>query len=121
MCKKAINAARAFAGHLIKIEVEVDTIAQLKQALKAKPDVVMLDNMSNKNLRKGVELVAGSIPVEASGNVSLQTIREIAETGVDMISTSKNHHECTNFGFGVRCPRFPRLWMENEAQVPDVR
>lgn len=87
--RQAIEAARAFAGHLIKIEVEVDTLRHLKEALKAKPDVVMLDNMSLADLRKGVALVDGAIPIEASGNVALDTIREIAETGVDMISTSK--------------------------------
>ncbi len=87
--RQAIEAARAFAGHLVKIEVEVDTLQQLKTALKANPDVVMLDNMSPAQLRKGVALVGGAIPVEASGNVDIETIREIAETGVDMISTSK--------------------------------
>lgn len=87
--KKAIDAARAFAGHLIAVEVEVDTITQLREALKAGPDVVMLDNMSLKDLTKGVEIVGGSIPVEASGNVNIETIAAIAETGVDYISTSK--------------------------------
>lgn len=87
--KQAIDAARAFAGHLIKIEVEVDTLEQLAVALEAGPDVVMLDNMSPDQLREGVALVGGRIPIEASGNVNLQTIAAIAETGVDMISTSK--------------------------------
>ena len=86
---KAIEAARAFAGHLIKIEVEVDNLRQLKQVLKAGADVVMLDNMSLDQLRAGVELVDGQIPVEASGNVNIDTIQAIAETGVDYISTSK--------------------------------
>jgi len=57
--------------------------------LDAGADVVMLDNMSLDQLREGVAMVAGSIPVEASGNVNIDTIKEIAETGVDMISTSK--------------------------------
>ena len=87
--RQAIEAARAFAGHLIKIEVEVDTLKQLKEALKAGPDVVMLDNMGPDELRKGVEIVDGQIPVEASGNVNIDTIQAIAEAGVDMISTSK--------------------------------
>jgi len=87
--RQSIEAARAFAGHLIKIEVEVDTLKQLKEALKAKPDVVMLDNMKPADLAKGVAIVDGVIPIEASGNVNIHTIREIAETGVDMISTSK--------------------------------
>lgn len=86
---QAIEAARAFAGHLIKIEVEVDTLKQLEIALQAGPDVVMLDNMSLDELRQGVAMVDGRIPVEASGNVDINTIAAIAETGVDMISTSK--------------------------------
>lgn len=87
--REAIEAARKFAGHLIKIEVEVDTLEQLAVALEAGPDVVMLDNMSLDELREGVTMVAGRIPVEASGNVNIDTIQAIAETGVDMISTSK--------------------------------
>ncbi|MEL6504294.1 MAG: carboxylating nicotinate-nucleotide diphosphorylase [Pseudomonadota bacterium] len=91
--KEAIDAARAFAGHLIKIEVEVDTLEQLEIALAAGPDVVMLDNMSTDQLREGVAMVAKyekrRTPIEASGNVNLDTIAAIAETGVDMISTSK--------------------------------
>ena len=87
--REAIAGARAFAGHLVKIEVEVDTLEQLKVVLDAGADVVMLDNMSLDQLREGVAMVAGSIPVEASGNVNIDTIKEIAETGVDMISTSK--------------------------------
>jgi nicotinate-nucleotide pyrophosphorylase (carboxylating) len=86
---EAINAAKAHAGHLVKIEVEVDTLKQLDEALKAGPDVVMLDNMGLEDLREGVKRVGGRIPVEASGNVSLETIAAIAETGVDLISTSK--------------------------------
>ena len=87
--REAIEAARAFAGHLIKIEVEVDTLEQLKEALKAWPDVVMLDNMGPNQLREGVAIVGGTIPIEASGNVNIDTIQAIAESGVDMISTSK--------------------------------
>ncbi len=86
---EAISAARAFAGHLIKIEVEVDTLEQLSEALEAGLDVVMLDNMAPAQLREGVAIVGGRIPIEASGNVSLDTIKAIAETGVDYISTSK--------------------------------
>ena len=87
--KAAIDGARAFAGHLVKIEVEVDTLEQLKVVLDAGADVVMLDNMSLDQLREGVAMVDGRIPIEASGNVNIDTIKDIAETGVDMISTSK--------------------------------
>lgn len=89
----AIERARDFAGHLVKVEVEVDTLEQFAEALAAKPDVVLLDNMSNEQLAKAVAINAkdngGSIKLEASGNVNLQTIKAIAETGVDYISTSK--------------------------------
>ncbi|MEL6965920.1 MAG: carboxylating nicotinate-nucleotide diphosphorylase [Pseudomonadota bacterium] len=90
--REAIVAARAYAGHLTKIEVEVDTLDQLAIALEAEPDVVMLDNMSPETLREGVAMVSRAqrpIPVEASGNVNIDTITAIAETGVDYISTSK--------------------------------
>ncbi|MEM1317746.1 MAG: carboxylating nicotinate-nucleotide diphosphorylase [Pseudomonadota bacterium] len=87
--REAIEQARALAGHLVKIEVEVDTLEQLAIALEAQPDVVMLDNMTNDQLREGVAMVDGRIPIEASGNVNIDTITAIAETGVDMISTSK--------------------------------
>ena len=89
----AINRARAYVGHLVKVEVEVDTLDQLEQALRAKPDVVLLDNMSPKTLAKAVGINKatddGRTKLEASGNVSIDTVKEIAETGVDYISTSK--------------------------------
>ena len=86
---EAINNARAYVGHLTKIEVEVDRLDQLADALTSSPDVVMLDNMTLQQLEKGVAMVGDKIPVEASGNVNIDTVREIAETGVDYISTSK--------------------------------
>jgi len=89
----AVERARDFAGHLVKVEVEVDTLEQFEEALSAKPDVVLLDNMSNAQLSKAVVINeknnGGSVKLEASGNVNISTIKEIAETGVDYISTSK--------------------------------
>lgn len=99
----AIRAARAFAGHLVKVEVEVTTLEELEEALEAQPDVILLDNMGSELLRRAVEInrdCAGladaayaadprRVKLEASGNVNLKTIRVIAETGVDYISTSK--------------------------------
>lgn len=85
----AIRAARAYAGHLVKVEVEVDTLDQLRSALAAAPDVILLDNMDPQTLRAAVEIASGRVILEASGNVSLETVRAIAETGVDYISTSK--------------------------------
>ncbi len=89
----AINRARDFAGHLVKVEIEVDTLEQFAEALEAKPDVVLLDNMSNAQLFEAVAMNVkdngGSVKLEASGNVNIKTIKAIAETGVDYISTSK--------------------------------
>ena len=99
----AIAAARAFAGHLVKGEVEVTTLEELEEALEAQPDVILLDNMGPELLRRAVEInrdCAGlteatyaaalrRVKLEASGNVNLKTIRAIAETDVDYISTSK--------------------------------
>ena len=98
---QAVRAARAFVGHLTKIEVEVDTLDQLRAALAAGPDVVMLDNFDLAALREGVALVDGRLPIEASGNVSLETIRDIAETGVDMISTSKITMSASSLDLGL--------------------
>ncbi|TCD14252.1 carboxylating nicotinate-nucleotide diphosphorylase [Oricola cellulosilytica] len=90
---KAIEAARAYVGHLVNLEVEVDTLDQMREALTAAPDAILLDNMTNDELREAVAINAsdneGRVKLEASGNVALDTIRAIAETGVDYISTSK--------------------------------
>jgi nicotinate-nucleotide pyrophosphorylase (carboxylating) len=89
----AIGRARAFAGHLVKIEVEVDNLVQFREALTAAPDVVLLDNMGPDLLREAVAMNhadnGGKVKLEASGNVRFETIKAIAETGVDYISTSK--------------------------------
>jgi len=89
----AIERSRDFAGHLVKIEVEVDTLEQFNEALSAKPDVILCDNMTNEQLAQAVALNQqnnnGAVKLEASGNVNFETINAIAETGVDYISTSK--------------------------------
>lgn len=85
----AINAAQAFAGHLVAIEVEVDTLDQLREALEAGATAVLLDNMDNATLSRAVELTAGRAKLEASGTVTLERVRAIAQTGVDYISSSR--------------------------------
>ena len=84
---EAIRRARAHAGHLVKIEVEVDTLAQLAEAMAAEPDAVLLDNMSLEDMREAVALVRRRAIVEASGGVTAETAGAIAETGVDLISS----------------------------------
>jgi nicotinate-nucleotide pyrophosphorylase (carboxylating) len=86
---EAISAAKAFAGHLVSIEVEVDTLDQFKIALESGATAILLDNMSFKTLRNAVTLNKGRARLEASGGVTLDSVREIAETGVDFISTSR--------------------------------
>lgn len=99
-----IEAARAYVGHLVKIEVEVDTLEQLKEALSEKPDVVLLDNMDAAMLKKAVAMVSKLSPVtktEASGGVRLDTIAGIAEAGVDYISTGWITHSSPVLDLGL--------------------
>lgn len=81
---KAIQAARSLST--VPVEVEVESLAQLAEALLAKPDRIMLDNFSLEDLRSAVKLTDGAVELEASGNIDLATIRTVAETGVDYIS-----------------------------------
>ncbi|MGC2409038.1 MAG: carboxylating nicotinate-nucleotide diphosphorylase [Methyloceanibacter sp.] len=83
---QALEHLRARTGHLVKIEVEVDTLAQLEEVLRFPVDAVLLDNMDIATLAKAVALVGGRMAAEASGGVTLDTVRKIAETGVDLIS-----------------------------------
>ncbi len=85
----AYQAAEAFAGHLVAIEIEVTTLAELEEALAAGARVVLLDNMDNETLRQAVAINAGRAKLEASGGVKLDRVRSIGETGVDYISTSQ--------------------------------
>ncbi|MCW5722117.1 MAG: carboxylating nicotinate-nucleotide diphosphorylase [Devosia sp.] len=85
----AYKAAEAFAGHLVAIEIEVTTLAELAEALEAGARIVLLDNMDNDLLRQAVALNAGRARLEASGGVKLERVRSIGETGVDYISTSQ--------------------------------
>jgi hypothetical protein len=79
---------RANVGHLVKVEVEVDTLAQLEEALGVGVDAVLLDNMSLGDLQKGVAMIDGRAVGEASGRVNLETAPAIAEAGVDLISVA---------------------------------
>ncbi len=102
---EAIRRARAMAGHLVKVEIEIDGLEQLDEALAERPDVVMLDNFSLDMLREAVGRVKGSSagrPVlEASGGVSLETVRAIAETGVDVISVGALTHSAPSLDIGL--------------------
>lgn len=97
----AIAAARAHAGHMVKIEVEVGTLAELDEALAHPIDVVLLDNMTPAQLRESVSRVGGRVVTEASGGVSLETVRAIAESGVDLISIGALTHSAPILDLGL--------------------
>lgn len=84
--RPAVERARAYVGHLVKIELEVDSLAQLREALDLGVDIVLLDNMSLETLREAVSLAKGRALTEASGGITPQTAPAVAATGVDMIS-----------------------------------
>ena len=84
----AVNKLRQNISHAHKIEVECDTLDQVKEAVNAKADIIMLDNMPVETMRKAVEIINHQAIVEASGNVNLSTVNAIASTGVDIISSS---------------------------------
>lgn len=98
---EAVRRAKAFAGHLMKVEVEIDRLDQLEEALAPGPDVVMLDNFSLEDLREAVRLAAGRALLEASGGVNLDTVRAIAETGVDVISVGALTHSVGVLDIGL--------------------
>jgi nicotinate-nucleotide pyrophosphorylase (carboxylating) len=98
---EAIRRARAYVGHLIKIEVEVDTLAQLEEALGVGIDAVLLDNMSLDDLKRAVAMIGGRTISEASGRVTPETARGIAETGVDLISVGWLTHSAPILDIGL--------------------
>jgi nicotinate-nucleotide pyrophosphorylase (carboxylating) len=98
---KAVEACRAAAGHLVKIEVEIDGLDQLDAVLNAGADIIMLDNMSTDDMKRAIDRVAGRALLEASGNVTLDTVRAIAETGVDIISSGWITHSAPILDMGL--------------------
>jgi len=93
--RRAIESARARASHLMKIEVEVGDRAQLDEALAARADVIMLDNMDPQQVRESTQLIRKTAPdtiIEVSGRIDLQNVREMAEAGVDLISVGSITH-----------------------------
>lgn len=99
--QKAIEACRKSVGHMVKIEVEIDGLDQLDAALSGDADIIMLDNMSTNDMRKAVEITNGHAVLEASGNVTVETVRAIAETGVDVISSGWITHSAPTLDLGL--------------------
>ncbi len=99
--RAAVEAARAHVGHLVKIEVEVDTLEMLAELLEVGADVVLLDNMAPDDLRRAVELVGGRMVTEASGRITPETAAAIAESGVDLISVGWLTHSARVLDIGL--------------------
>ena len=98
---EAIRRARAYVGHLVKIEVEVESLVQLEEALRLGVDAVLLDNMSLEDLKRSVGMIDGRAISEASGRVTPETVGAIAETGVDLISVGWLTHSAPILDIGL--------------------
>ncbi len=98
----AVAALRSKIGHTVKIEVEVRTLAELEEALENKVEIIMLDNMGCDEMAEAVEIADGRVLLEASGNITEENIRKVAETGVDIISLGALTHSVKCFDVSMR-------------------
>ena len=99
--REAVARARAAIGHLVKLELEVDTLAQLEEALDLRVDAVLLDNMSLEEMRRAVALVNGRALTEASGRITPETAPQVAATGVDLLSSGALTHSSRTLDIGL--------------------
>ncbi len=102
----AITRVREAVGRSLPIEVEVKTWAELEEAVALRPDRIMLDNMSPEEMRRAVAWVAGRVPLEASGGVTMDNVRAVAETGVDYISIGALTHSVTALDISLEVERW---------------
>lgn len=98
----AVSTLRKKLGHTVKIELEVRNLDELNEALEAGADIIMLDNMSCKDMKKAVEITAGRAKLEASGGITDETLRAVAETGVDIISMGAITHSVKAFDISLK-------------------
>ena len=98
----AVKALREKIGHTVKIEVETRTLDEVKEALSAGADIIMLDNMSNETMAEAVKIVDGKALLEASGNLTKERLRSVAELGVDILSIGALTHSVTAFDISMR-------------------
>jgi nicotinate-nucleotide pyrophosphorylase (carboxylating) len=104
---EAVRRVRGQAPLMVKIEVEVKNLVEVEEALAAGADIIMLDNMSVDAMKKSVQLIGGRALVEASGNVTLSTVREIAGTGIDFISAGTLTHSARAADISLKVKRRP--------------
>lgn len=100
--ENAVKKVRSKLGHTVKIEVETRNLDEVQQALNAGVEIIMLDNMDNDTMRKAVELVNGRAMLEASGGITLETLAEVAKTGVDIISLGALTHSVHAFDISMK-------------------
>ena len=100
--RQAVEGVRQRYGNQYAIEVEVKNLDELNEALSLGVERIMLDNMSNEQMRQAVSITAGRTKLEASGNVTLETVKAIAETGVDFISSGALTHSAVVFDISMR-------------------
>ena len=98
----AVKALREKIGHTVKIEVEVRNLVELREALENKVEIIMLDNMSCEEMKQAVDITAGRALLEASGNITSENIRTVAETGVDIISLGALTHSVKCFDISMK-------------------
>lgn len=97
----AVRRAREYSGHAVKVEVECDTLQQVEEAVASRADIILLDNMTVEELKQAVQLLAGRALAEASGGVTLQSVRAIAQSGVDLISVGALTHSVRALDIGM--------------------
>ncbi len=98
----AVRMLREKLGHTVKIEVETRTLEEVKEALSVNADIIMLDNMNNETMKQAVEIVDGKAVLEASGNITKETIQSVAETGIDIISIGALTHSVKAFDISMK-------------------
>jgi len=100
--KSAVNSVRKQISHTVKIEVEAENLSQLQEALKVQVDIIMLDNMDLETMKEAVKMVKGEALIEASGGITLEKVREIARTGVDLISVGALTHSVKSLDISMK-------------------
>jgi len=99
--KSAVDSVRKQSSHTVKIEVEVESLSQLQEALKAQVDIIMLDNMDLEAMKEAVKMVKGKILIEASGEITLEKVRKIAQAGIDLISIGALTHSVKSLNISM--------------------
>jgi nicotinate-nucleotide pyrophosphorylase (carboxylating) len=99
--KNAVSKIKNNISHTTKIELEIDELSQLEEALEAGVDIILLDNMTPEELKKAVEINAGRVILEASGGISRENVAEIAASGVDIISVGALTHQINSIDIGL--------------------